>query len=273
MRFAVAGLWTSAVMPARLHRNRLLLSPVCVDSSHHRQTSMNQSCRRAMNQPQQSTAQSIGQHPVVVIGAGPIGLAAAANAAERGIDFVVLEAGQVAGATVGRVGARPPVLVMVRARRPGRAAAARAGRRLDRPGRGRLPHRRRVARARTCSHWPTCSTPAQAGSDTAHGSPESPAQGRDAIVDSGRESDPFTVHVDDAPPARSDWSPARSSTPPAPGRHRTRSVPTATPRPANAPTPDGSSTASRTSATRPCAPGTPASTSPSPARAPRPKAC
>ncbi|MDQ0614799.1 thioredoxin reductase [Microbacterium sp. W4I4] len=31
--------------------------------------------------------------PVVIIGAGPIGLAAAANLAERGIDFVVLEAG------------------------------------------------------------------------------------------------------------------------------------------------------------------------------------
>ena len=41
------------------------------------------------------------QHPVVIIGAGPIGLAAAANAAERGMDFVVLEAGPYAGAAVG----------------------------------------------------------------------------------------------------------------------------------------------------------------------------
>ena len=41
------------------------------------------------------------QHPVVIIGAGPIGLAAAANAAERGMDFVVLEAGPDAGAAVG----------------------------------------------------------------------------------------------------------------------------------------------------------------------------
>ena len=39
--------------------------------------------------------------PVVIIGAGPIGLAAAANAAERGMDFVVLEAGPDAGAAVG----------------------------------------------------------------------------------------------------------------------------------------------------------------------------
>ncbi|MGW1586298.1 NAD(P)-binding domain-containing protein [Streptomyces sp. NPDC002386] len=38
--------------------------------------------------------------PVVVIGAGPIGLAAAAHLTERGLDSVVLEAGQTAGAGV-----------------------------------------------------------------------------------------------------------------------------------------------------------------------------
>ncbi|MBH0084545.1 FAD-dependent oxidoreductase [Salinibacterium sp. SWN167] len=38
--------------------------------------------------------------PVVVIGAGPIGLAAAANLAQRGIDAVVLEAGDHAGAAI-----------------------------------------------------------------------------------------------------------------------------------------------------------------------------
>src|SRR6187549_2650805 len=41
------------------------------------------------------------QHPVVIIGSGPIGLAAAANAAERGMEFVVLEAGPDAGSSVG----------------------------------------------------------------------------------------------------------------------------------------------------------------------------
>ena len=41
------------------------------------------------------------QHPVIIIGAGPIGLAAAAHAAERSLDFVVLEAGTGAGAAVG----------------------------------------------------------------------------------------------------------------------------------------------------------------------------
>ena len=39
-------------------------------------------------------------HPVVIIGAGPIGLAAAAHAQSRGLDTVVLEAGSSAGAAV-----------------------------------------------------------------------------------------------------------------------------------------------------------------------------
>ncbi|AWB96694.1 flavoprotein [Agromyces badenianii] len=38
--------------------------------------------------------------PVAIIGAGPIGLAAAANLAERGLDFVLLEAGDRIGASV-----------------------------------------------------------------------------------------------------------------------------------------------------------------------------
>jgi thioredoxin reductase len=40
------------------------------------------------------------EHPVAVIGAGPVGLAAAAHLAERGIPFVVLEAGGGPGASV-----------------------------------------------------------------------------------------------------------------------------------------------------------------------------
>ncbi len=38
--------------------------------------------------------------PVVVIGAGPVGLAAAAHLAERGVEFTVLESGTEAGAAV-----------------------------------------------------------------------------------------------------------------------------------------------------------------------------
>ncbi|MBN6054826.1 FAD-dependent oxidoreductase [Nonomuraea sp. RK-328] len=42
--------------------------------------------------------------PTVVIGAGPIGLAAAAHLTERGLDFVVLEAGEQVGASVAQWG-------------------------------------------------------------------------------------------------------------------------------------------------------------------------
>ncbi|MFY9677884.1 FAD-dependent oxidoreductase, partial [Glutamicibacter protophormiae] len=39
-------------------------------------------------------------HPIVIIGAGPIGLAAAAHLNERGEQFLVLEAGEAAGASM-----------------------------------------------------------------------------------------------------------------------------------------------------------------------------
>jgi cation diffusion facilitator CzcD-associated flavoprotein CzcO len=43
--------------------------------------------------PRTATSDRLATLPVVIIGAGPIGLAAAANLAERGIDFTILEAG------------------------------------------------------------------------------------------------------------------------------------------------------------------------------------
>jgi thioredoxin reductase len=46
------------------------------------------------------SASNLADLPVVVIGAGPVGLAAGAQLAERGLDFVILEAGPKAGATV-----------------------------------------------------------------------------------------------------------------------------------------------------------------------------
>ncbi|SEU44149.1 FAD-dependent oxidoreductase [Nonomuraea wenchangensis] len=52
-------------------------------------------------EPSRQAAQP-GDLPIVVIGAGPVGLAAAAHLAERGLDFVVLEAGEQAGASVAR---------------------------------------------------------------------------------------------------------------------------------------------------------------------------
>ncbi len=49
-------------------------------------------------------ANQLSELPVVVIGAGPIGLAAAAHLAERGLDFRVLEAGDTVAASVGAWG-------------------------------------------------------------------------------------------------------------------------------------------------------------------------
>ncbi|MFI6483501.1 FAD-dependent oxidoreductase [Nonomuraea sp. NPDC050663] len=45
-----------------------------------------------------------GDLPVVVIGAGPVGLAAAAHLAERGLDFLVLEAGDQVAASIAKWG-------------------------------------------------------------------------------------------------------------------------------------------------------------------------
>jgi 2-polyprenyl-6-methoxyphenol hydroxylase-like FAD-dependent oxidoreductase len=46
------------------------------------------------------TEQNAAIGPVVVIGAGPVGLAAAAHLAERGVDFVVLESGPTVAAAI-----------------------------------------------------------------------------------------------------------------------------------------------------------------------------
>lgn len=50
--------------------------------------------------PRVATRDPLDRLPVAIIGAGPIGLAAAANLAERGIDFVVLEAGDTIASNV-----------------------------------------------------------------------------------------------------------------------------------------------------------------------------
>jgi thioredoxin reductase len=135
------------------------------------------------------------QHPVVIIGAGPIGLAAAAHAVERGMDVVVLEAGPDAGAAVGewahvRLFSSWAELVDPAARRlleaagtwtaPDDSAYPTGGewrehylrplaRLIDASPRGRVEHDARVV-----------------GVGRA---------GRDLLVDSGRETDPFAVHV------------------------------------------------------------------------------
>ncbi|MFF5209579.1 FAD-dependent oxidoreductase [Streptosporangium sp. NPDC000396] len=62
-------------------------------------------CGPAAVEPKELAPRAEGAElPVVVIGAGPVGLAAAAHLAGRGIDFLVLEAGDQAGASVARWG-------------------------------------------------------------------------------------------------------------------------------------------------------------------------
>lgn len=50
--------------------------------------------------PRTATSERLATLPVVIIGAGPVGLAAAANLVERGVDFTVLEAGDRVGSSI-----------------------------------------------------------------------------------------------------------------------------------------------------------------------------
>lgn len=136
------------------------------------------------------------QHPLVIVGAGPIGLAAAANAADRGLDFVVLEAGPHAGAAVGewahvRLFSAWSELVDPVARRLLEAAGTWVA-----PDESGYP---------TGGEWRTryLQPLADLLDATEGGSIRYGARvvgvgraGRDLMVDSGREADPFAVHVE-----------------------------------------------------------------------------
>ena len=136
------------------------------------------------------TTHELAPLPVVVIGAGPIGLAAAANAAERGIPFVVLEAGPDAGAAVGD-------WAHVRLFSAWRELIDPAARRLlESAGRWTAPDEDSYPtggewRETISSRSPTCSTtPPRSRSATAPALSASAAPGRDLMVDSGRDERP-----------------------------------------------------------------------------------
>ncbi len=134
-------------------------------------------------------------HPLVVIGAGPIGLAAAANAAERGLDFVVLEAGPGAGATVAewahvRLFSAWRELVDPAARRLLEATGAWTAPDDDTyPTGGEWRARYLEPLARLLDDHPFGSV--RFGTEVVGVG----RAGRDLLVDSGREGDPFAVHV------------------------------------------------------------------------------
>ena len=120
--------------------------------------------------------------PVVVIGAGPVGLAAAAHLAERGIAFTVLEAGDAPGHGGAAVGTRAAVLAVAVQRRRSRPPAAR---------RGRLGR----ARARTCCR-PATSSP----TTTCSRSPTSPRSSLTSATAPASWPSPGSGSTGSAPP-------------------------------------------------------------------------
>lgn len=134
------------------------------------------------------------KYPIVIVGAGPIGLATAAHAAERGLDAIVLEAGPAAGSAVREWG-------HVRLFSPWSELVDPAAARLLADAGWTEPEPTSYP---TGLDWAErYLTPlAVALSATTHVSIRFDhrvvgvaKQGRDRIVDSGREEAPFTVQV------------------------------------------------------------------------------
>ncbi len=135
------------------------------------------------------------QLPVIIIGAGPIGLAAAANAAERDIDFVVVEAGADAGTAVGEWGHVRLFSSWLELIDPAARRLLEASGGWSAPDDGAYP---------TGAEWREAYLQPLANllDSSANGSVRYNTQvtgvsraGRDLLVDSGRENDPFAVHL------------------------------------------------------------------------------
>ncbi|NYG57829.1 hypothetical protein BJ980_000752 [Nocardioides daedukensis] len=135
------------------------------------------------------------QLPVIIIGAGPIGLAAAANAAERDMDFTVVEAGADAGAAVGQWGHVRLFSSWLELVDPAARRLLEAAGDWTAPDDDAYP---------TGAEWRAAYLEPLADllDSSAHGSVRYNTQvtgvsraGRDLLVDSGRDNDPFAVHV------------------------------------------------------------------------------
>lgn len=141
------------------------------------------------------------EHPLVVIGAGPIGLAAAAQAHQRGLRTVVLEAGPHAGAAVaewGHVRLFSPWSELV----DPTAEKLLAGTAWVAPDPTAYPTGDDWAR-----HYLGPLADALDATDEVevrygHRVTGVARRGRDLLVDAGRDSEPFTVHADTPSGAR-----------------------------------------------------------------------
>ncbi|WP_026875479.1 FAD-dependent oxidoreductase [Jiangella gansuensis] len=129
-------------------------------------------------------------YPVVVVGAGPIGLAAAAELVEREVDVVVLEQGDAAGRAVSEWG-------HVRLFSPWRELVAPAAARLlERAGWARPAADRYPTGAEWASQY-LRPLAAALGERVRFGAEVVGVarRGRDRVVDAGRDTEPLTVHL------------------------------------------------------------------------------
>ncbi|MBS44417.1 MAG: flavoprotein [Nocardioides sp.] len=135
--------------------------------------------------------------PLVVVGAGPIGLAAAAHAVERGLPTVVLEAGDGPGAAVADWG-------HVRLFSPWRELVDPSAARLLRAAGRPVPDGETADEAPTGAAWvadhlaPLADVLADAGVEVRyrHRVVGLSRAGRDRLVAGGRDEVPFAVHVE-----------------------------------------------------------------------------
>ena len=126
---------------------------------------------------------------------------------DRGLEPLVLEAGPRPAPGAG-VGARAAVLPVVRARRPGAAEAA-----APPAGGGRNRTRTRPG-AEWAAALPAAPRRRAGGACPLRGRVVGVArQGRDLVVDAGRDAEPFTVHVRTPAGGEERITAARSSTP------------------------------------------------------------
>ena len=133
-------------------------------------------------------------HSVLIVGAGPVGLAAAAHAQARGLPTVVLEAGDGPGAAVREWGHVRLFSAWSELVDPvGEALLARTG--WQRPDPATYPTGAEWVDAYLAPLAQALAATAEVEMRYGHRVVGVAKQGRDRMVDSGREDAPFTVHV------------------------------------------------------------------------------